>query len=41
MQNIETWKDSGTPNEDIMYSSHLKTMQRKCIPKGSLQSRVE
>lgn len=25
---LETWKDSKTPNEDIMYSSHLKTMQK-------------
>lgn len=24
---LETWKDSRTPNEGIMYSSHLKTMQ--------------
>lgn len=25
---LETWKDSKAPNEGIMYSSHLKTMQK-------------
>lgn len=31
---LETWKDSRTPNKDIMYSSHLKTMQKMNILRG-------
>lgn len=35
---IETWKVWRTPNKDIMYSSHLKTMQHVQLQRQSVNT---